>query len=228
MVVFPAPHRVLVVGDSVAYTMRRAFRHQRPSGMSVTDDGVVGCSPGGPDHPRMRFYTGQELDDPCSDSVTRWPARVASGRFDGVLMIFGASGLDREFDGEWRHPCDPVYDSWFQSSVENHMRALQFSGARVWITLAPYNRHASVASPDAQAQADRQTDCLNRAYQSAAAAVGGVAVVDLHGLICPPGQACTTSIDGIELRPDGLHFDGAGADVIARWLLLQLGPPPDG
>ena len=33
-------------------------------------------------------------------------------------------------------------------------------------------------------------------------------------------------IDGIELRPDGLHFEGEGADVIARWLMLQLGPPP--
>jgi hypothetical protein len=24
------------------------------------------------------------------------------------------------------------------------------------------------------------------------------------------------------LRPDGLHYEGAGADIISRWLLQQL------
>jgi lysophospholipase L1-like esterase len=96
----------------------------------------------------------------------------------------------------------------------------------VWITLAPYNRHLSVAAPESQAIADRQTDCLNRMYEGAAEAVGGVGVIDLHGLICADGRNCIRVIDGIELRPDGLHFSGEGADVIARWLLLQLGPPP--
>ena len=96
----------------------------------------------------------------------------------------------------------------------------------MWITLAPYNRHLSVANPDARAAADRQTDCLNRIYAGAAGGVGNVAVIDLGSLICPPGAECTTEIEGIELRPDGLHFSGGGADVIARWLLFQLGVPP--
>ena len=63
-------------------------------------------------------------------------------------------------------------------------------------------------------------------YVGAARAVGGVALIDLRGLICPTPSTCTTQIDGIELRPDGLHFTGEGADVIAHWLMEQLGPPP--
>jgi len=224
--VFPAPHRLLVVGDSVADTMRRSFSHQVPPGMAVKDIGKVGCSPAGPDRPQVRFYTGAEALDPCADALTEWPALVAEGHYDGVLMVFGGSGLDRQFGDQWLRPCDAEYNAWFQAAMETNLRALQAQGARVWVALAPYNRHESVAAPDAQAAADRQTDCLNDMYAGAARAVGGVAVIDLGGLICATPSTCTTQIDGIELRPDGLHFAGEGADIIARWLMEQLGPPP--
>ncbi len=224
--VFPGPRRLLVVGDSVADTMRRSFNHQVPPGMAVKDVGKVGCSPAGPDRPQVRFYTGAEALDPCADAVTEWPALVADGHYDGVLMVFGGSGLDRQFGDQWLRPCDAEYNAWFQTAMETDLRALQAQGARVWIALAPYNRHASVAAPDAQAAADRQTDCLNDMYAGAARAVGGVALIDLRGLICATASTCATQIDGIELRPDGLHFTGEGADIIARWLMEQLGPPP--
>lgn len=215
-----------MVGDSVAYALRRSLPQQAMNGMHVTVAGRVGCTPGRPERPQIRFYNGVEVQDPCINAITEWPARVQQEGYDGVLMIFGASGLDRQFDGEWLRPCDARYDAWFQASIEANMRALQAVGARVWIALSPYNRHLSVASPEAQAVADRQTDCLNRMYERSAQAVGGVGVVDLQALICPDGTTCIRVIDGIELRPDGLHFAGEGADVIARWLLLQLGPPP--
>ena len=224
--VFPGPRRLLVVGDSVADTMRRSFSHQVPPGMAVKDVGKVGCSPAGPDRPQVRFYTGAEALDPCADAVTEWPALVADGHYDGVLMVFGGSGLDRQFGDQWLRPCDAEYNAWFQTAMETDLRALQAQGARVWIALAPYNRHASVAAPDVQAAADRQTDCLNDMYAGAARAVGGVALIDLRGLICATASTCATQIDGIELRPDGLHFTGEGADIIARWLMEQLGPPP--
>ena len=89
----------------------------------------------------------------------------------------------------------------------------------------PRRTNLSVASPEIQVVNDRQTDCLDRTYAGAAKAVGGVGVIDLRSW-CARTAARVRAIDGIELRPDGLHFAGEGADVIARWLLLQLGPPP--
>ena len=201
--------------------LRRGFRHQTPPWMKVTDDGVVACTPGAADHPQLRFETGQLLLDPCRDALTRWPRRVETTGADGVLMLFGSSGMARQFDDGWHLPCDPTYESWFQPSLEANLRAVQAGGARVWVTLAPYNRHASVTA-DLRAETDQQTDCLNQMYKDAAAHVGGIAVIDLHSLVCPSAD-CATEIDNIELRPDGLHFAGAGGDLIARWLLLQLG-----
>jgi peptidoglycan/LPS O-acetylase OafA/YrhL len=221
---FPAPRRLLVLGDSVAYMLRRGFRHQAPSWMRLWDDGVVACTPGAADHPQLKFDTGQLLIDPCRDAVTRWPQRVRSTKADGVLMVFGSSGMARQFADGWHLPCDPTYETWFQPSLEANIRAVQASGARVWITLAPYNRHASVTA-DLKVRTDKQTDCLNDMYRKAAARVGGVALIDLHSLVCPSAD-CATEINDIELRPDGLHFAGPGGDLIARWLLQQLGPPP--
>jgi len=142
-------------------------------------------------------------------------------------MVFGTSGLERQFGDVWRRPCDPVYDSWTQASLETRMRAVQASGARVWITLAAYNRHASITSA-LRPETDRETDCLNKVYATAAAQVGGVAVLDLRSIVCPSGTACVQQIDGIVLRPDGLHFEGPGGDLIGRLLLLSLGRRPTG
>jgi hypothetical protein len=223
-VVNPTPRRLLVVGDSVADLLRGGFHQQAPPWLRVVDDGRVACSPGAGDHPQVRFENGAQVLDSCRDALAEWPARVRAVSADGVLMVFGTSGLAREFDDGWRRPCEPEYDAWFQASLEAQMRAVNASGARIWITLAPYNRHASI-TPDLRQQTDQQTDCLNRIYRSSALDVGGVAVIDLHGLVCP-NTDCTTQVDGIELRPDGLHFQGPGADLIAHWLVLQLGPAP--
>jgi peptidoglycan/LPS O-acetylase OafA/YrhL len=224
---FPAPRRLLVLGDSVAYLLTRGFNHQAPDWMHVVDDGVVACTPGGAEHPQMRFDDGNLIRDPCADSLEKWPAQVRAARADGVLMVFGTSGLERQFGDVWRRPCDPVYDSWTQASLETRMRAVQASGARVWITLAAYNRHASITSA-LRPETDRETDCLNKVYATAAAQVGGVAVLDLRSIVCPSGTACVQQIDGIVLRPDGLHFEGPGGDLIGRLLLLSLGRRPTG
>ena len=127
----PAPRRLLVVGDSVAYALRRSLPQQALPGMSVSVAGRVGCSPGQPDRPQIRFYTGVEVQDPCVNAITEWPARVQQDGDDGVLMIFGASGLDRQFDGKWLRPCDPTYDAWLDASLQANVRALQAIGARV-------------------------------------------------------------------------------------------------
>lgn len=76
--------------------------------------------------------------------------------------------------------------------------------------------------------ADAETDCLNRIHREAAARAPGVTVVDLAGWVCP-GGTCRTEQDEVELRPDGLHFEGASGVWAAQWLLAEswsaLGAP---
>jgi lysophospholipase L1-like esterase len=88
--------------------------------------------------------------------------------------------------------------------------------------LPPYDRVYNVEQPFEDR--DAHTDCTIRDFRAAvAAAAPNAALVDLHGFVCPNGPSCVEDVSGIPLRPDGLHFDGAGADIVARWLLSQVG-----
>ena len=181
--------------------------------MTVQDIGMVGCTPGAADRPQIRFYTGQEFLDPCVNALAEWPAQVSQEGFDGVLMMFGTSGLERQFDGQWIGPCHPSYDAWLQASLEAHMRALQQQRRQ------RVDHPGSVQPSPERGQPRREggggpSDRLPEPHlRGRAGGVGNVAVIDLRSLICPAGAECTTEIDGIELRPDGLHFAGDGADV---------------
>ena len=69
-----------MVGDSVAYALRRSLPQQAMNGMGVTVAGRVGCTPGRPDRPQIRFYNGVEVQDPCINAITRVAQRGCSRR----------------------------------------------------------------------------------------------------------------------------------------------------
>jgi len=39
--------------------------------------------------------------------------------------------------------------------------------------------------------------------------------------VCP-AKRCVTSIDGITLRDDGMHYEGPAAELVVRWLAPRL------
>jgi hypothetical protein len=63
-------------------------------------------------------------------------------------------------------------------------------------------------------------DCYNTSLRTAAEAAGAEGL-DLNGYLCPDRKCTITSRDA-PVRPDGLHFDGLGAEDTAQWVLAQL------
>ena len=51
--------------------------------------------------------------------------------------------------------------------------------------------------------------------------VAGARLADLMEYTCPGGQ-CRGRVDGVTLRPDGQHYTGPAATIVARWLLDQV------
>jgi hypothetical protein len=49
-----------------------------------------------------------------------------------------------------------------------------------------------------------------------------VSVADLGRYVCPTFGHCRQTIDGVPMRPDGIHYRGRSAEAIAAWLLPQL------
>jgi hypothetical protein len=56
--------------------------------------------------------------------------------------------------------------------------------------------------------------------RAAAAHVAGVHIVDLDGWICPGGK-CREDLDGVAIRQDGVHYVGAAADRVSRWIMSR-------
>lgn len=207
--------RVLILGDSVAATIADGvLAHQDRFGIEARSAAVAGCGVARA-HPRVRDADGDEIDEAaCLSTTARWADEVAAFEPDAVLVVLGWPGhTDRFVDGTWRRPCDPTFDAWYEGELLAALDAASRPGTQVALTTVPYYR------PSADDRGtDASTDCLNRIHRAAAAARPGVAVLDLAGHVCPDAS-CTVDREGVELRPDGLHFAGASGVWAGDWLL---------
>lgn len=90
--------------------------------------------------------------------------------------------------------------------------------APVVLTTIPYNRTWGVGQ-----KFDGTIDCLNEEIRAVGVGLGAD-VLELGAWVCPTTD-CRLEEGGVELRPDGLHFEGPGAEVALRWIFGQvLGP----
>jgi peptidoglycan/LPS O-acetylase OafA/YrhL len=210
--------RILVVGDSgAAYLgegMARVAEEQR---VEVRNAGTIQCgvaTAGG----RLRLDGGGYVPDPdwCSSWPDRWRAELAAFEPDIVLLVIAWPGLgDREVGGDWRHPCDQTFDGYYASEVRRALAILDATGADVVVADSPY-----LTLPVVQSDHAERVDCLNRIYRDEAAA-SGARVLGLNEWLCN-GVRCAIEKDGATLRPDGIHFRGAGADIAADWVIPEL------
>jgi peptidoglycan/LPS O-acetylase OafA/YrhL len=214
------PLRVLVLGDSVAMSLGRRMRYtQAPDQVFVAERGVGDCaltddvaktlSMGG-----LRHFRGD-----CSKT---WQDDLRQTDPDLVLVVLAGAYFSKiQVDGQYRSPCHPGYGRIFGDKLRARLRSMQASGAKAVVMLAPYPT-GRWQTPTRNAE----VDCFNQA-QREAAREGVAMVLDPLPTLCP-GGVCQLTSEGAEIRPDGLHFDGVGADAFARWThaaLVQMAGP---
>ena len=208
--------RILMVGDSVAFSLAAGIIPVEGTlGVDVTSKAVIACGVAR-GNGRVKLPDGSTATEAaeCHDWNGRWGAEMDSFRPDLNLLVVGWAGnTQRDLDGTWRAPCDPVFDRWYEGEVRDALAVLTSRGTPVAMTTAPYYRGTKTV-PDN----DAKIDCLNTIYRRVIAETPGVSLIDLATYVCPDGQ-CRTEQDGITLRPDGLHFDGPSGTLVGAWLL---------
>jgi peptidoglycan/LPS O-acetylase OafA/YrhL len=211
----PGEQRIMLVGDSTAADLGPAFQSiQTNPPLAVLDEGTPGC--GFP--PQIIATLRNELTGaseqlvPCHPS---WePQALKLFRPAVVFWIVSEPGEPLRYQGRSVKPCTEPYAALYEQGLRNEVARMKALGAKVVITTEAYVRFFRSNVPDSA------VDCNNRIRRKVAAETGAQ-LVDLFSFICPHGK-CRAKQNGVTLRPDGLHYDGPGGEVVAKWLIDQV------
>jgi len=216
----PSAPVVMLAGDSVPLLLGLELTEQRDElGVSVLNRAVPGChllASLGP----IRGIEGDVRTD-VADCASGGQYRRDVERLhpDVALVLFGEFPNQAvELDGRWTLPCAPDYLEALRERLASLIDDLQADGAPVVLATAP-GTSLSWVLERVEPGMDERVACTNALLDALAADRPDVSVVDLAAFVCPPGEACKERVDGVDLRPDGLHFQGPGAAYVLRWLI---------
>ena len=223
------PSRVLILGDSVATSLGLGFRIEgEAQGVEVFNRGKNGCglTDGGEIRIGGVWMPVRSLG--CPHWLARWRRIESFVAPDVVVVMHDVWVLqDLRLGGKELRLGSPASDRFLLRQLDRGVSALLENSRRVVLLTTPYNRRVETpggppVSENVPGRADHFNSLLHRTAKKFANR--GVALIDVNELVSPFGQY-TSSLDGVELRRDGVHFTKPGAQVISRWLLPQLGPP---
>jgi peptidoglycan/LPS O-acetylase OafA/YrhL len=211
----PGARRVMVVGNSVAFTLGPSFEKLRTDPpVAVFNAGIPACMfPPEVSAPPV-VALGQKLSrDPCHPA---WETDVLNVfRPDIVFWIVSdAANHGLTYQGRPVSECNEPFNSIYRTSLRNEISKLGAGGATVVVATEAYPRYVGVED------LDRPTDCDNQLRREVAKE-SGAQLADLAAFVCPQHK-CRVKQNGVTLRPDGQHFTGPGGQIVAQWLLDQV------
>ena len=215
---------VTVLGDSVADSLGSGLAPvDEHEGTRVSNRGIVGC--GIAATPRYRFRgTTYAIADVCRDWERTWAADIRRDHPRIALVVVGRHEVwDGELDGHWTHVGNADFDAYLAGQLDRAIAIASAGGARVAMATTPYFQGREAPDGSRYPENDpRRVDRFNSLLRAAVARHSGQAfLVDLGRKSCPDGHY-TSTVDGIRIRKDGVHFSAAGARWLAPWLLPQL------
>ena len=209
----PPLERLLIVGDSGAYFLGEPIA-TAATDVTVVQRGQVGCglvTAGGGVRAGGSFLPDAAE---CATFPTRLQADVDAFQPTHVVFVYSWPGSgDRDINGAFVEPCDSDFDTLYRQRLTEATEIAGSTGAVVRVADTPYFVGGTGVS-----QLVETTDCINANIRSV---VDPSDMLDLAAWTCPAGT-CRLEIEGVELRPDGLHFEGPGALAAAEWIVEQL------
>jgi peptidoglycan/LPS O-acetylase OafA/YrhL len=216
----PAPLKVLVVGDSQAATLAQGV-HADPGvyglsarpGLAVWNRAILGC-------PIIRapwfMIDGERQQNRCGGSglwERQWTSDVATFQPNAVVVLAGAWDVFdvADPDGTVEHPGDPAWTLGYERDLSALLDTLAITGAPIVAIKPPCWGESELAGTDPE-RPERldvsRVAAVDAAWQTVVKS-HRARLLDLDRVLCPGGQS------DAGIRPDGAHFDGAGANRVA-------------
>lgn len=202
------PKRVLLVGDSLAYTLGVGMAEEEDRyGIELANAAILGCA----------FTTSGELNVAgtwegqsagCPNALQQWSRDEQRLHPQAVIVELGYRD---QFDWRWGekqvHLGDASYDAYVERQIERYASVLGRGGVKVLFLSVPWSQPPSLpdGSPSPAASPDR-----HRAINAMLRAVARrhpkqIGVVDIDKVIAP-GNRYQATLHGQLCRFDGVHF----------------------
>jgi len=219
-----ADSKVLIVGDSVAYTMGVGFESNAAADnhLAVWNQAVLFCELVKGAHRENGEV--RAASDTCVNWDSDWRNAIDVFKPDATVLQIGAWEIfDREIDGKWQAFGSPEYDAVLEPTLQKAVDALHSQGAPVIVLTTPrFTRDDGTSAKEWTQNDVSRTDHFNALLRRLAEKnPGAVKLIDFADYLCP-GNECRKEIDGVPIRPDGLHFKEADAKIAALWLAPQF------
>jgi hypothetical protein len=243
------PPKVVVLGDSLAYTLGFALQATAPAGTTVVNGGLFGCGlvigtavSNDPPGPQLAMFPACNVSTPVDQ---QWPARdqrSVAGTAPGDVVLFVAGTWEVQDvlrNGRWTNIEQPSDQRYLLGQMRRAVEIGTAHGAHVDFTTMP-----ALASGAGEGQRPFPEDSPARRLlydklitKVAAEFPGKVSIIDYGGILSP-GGVFTRTLDGVEVRtPDGVHtpayapgnpFAGNSTAPVAHafynWLSPRLWP----
>ncbi|AKL72432.1 putative acyltransferase [Actinobacteria bacterium IMCC26256] len=215
----PGATRIMIVGNSVGwYLSDQGFTPlDNDFNMVTLNAALPGCH-----FPTVLKERGPELGDGSNafDCTLAWPSTVAQFDPDIVVLLLGAIHVGGTRGDGWVRPCDALYKEWTSQALTDAQRVLTSRGAHLVISTNAYSPVFGFTP-----EVVPLTKCQNATFVRYAEQHPEVGLIDIAKRVCPKYDDCQTIERGVKLRPDFIHYQGAGALIITRWMIPQLGLP---
>jgi peptidoglycan/LPS O-acetylase OafA/YrhL len=202
------PKRVLVVGDSLAFTLGLPMMDDEDRyGVQISNAALLGCA----------FSTKGQLningtwEDPpagCSTALTQWENDIK--RVDAQEVVVELGYRD-EFDWRWGnttvHLGMPAFDTYLRRQIDHFVSVLNRGGAKVLFLSVPYTHPPDRAdgTPSPAASAARHAEINAMLQAEARRHARSVQVLDIDKTVSPDNHY-DAKVKGQLCRFDGIHF----------------------
>ncbi|WP_436793328.1 DUF459 domain-containing protein [Actinospongicola halichondriae] len=216
--------RVLVLGDSIAYTFT-LYVEIEPLGARFAriNGGLIGC---GLVEAAGTIGTGFVDDEPgCADRYDQWDAMMSEHEPDIVMVMVGGWEIfDRVVDGSVIEVGSPPWRDEIGRQLDTVLALARGHGASTLLATVPCFDAPDLGLPGdtAAIRNDRaRVEAVNDLLRATAVAEADVDVLDVGSVVCPEGVA-VDAIDGVPIRRDGIHYTVDGATKVWSVLMDEL------
>ena len=219
---------LLIVGDSVGFTLGYDFPHDEFPDVNPTAQVRFGCGTA-VQHLAVNGTQQSSGAGECEGMFEEWKQASADTHPDVVVWSLGGwEVFDHVVDGRIVSPGSPGYAAHLTQRLDEGLASLP-QDIPVYIPNVPcYHQEQFVV--DGQDLAPDRNDVqrskdVNVVLEAFADEHSQVHVVDTYSWLCPSGSY-QDKIDGKKLRKDGVHYNADGARAFWEWMMPQIDTSP--